>query len=191
VAVSPLVIFWIQLWVALIVSSLALGLFIIASNDVLTRPPTPSPRQKIHRNAIDAIAPMRRRRAIGKDMAEMAAATAAMHFAAHHAKDFVLRGLNRAFDRIIKTRPAGSAFELPRRRKEPLSASGADENARTPFVIKRAASRRLRAMRAHDAILLRGEKAAPLLVGMRHLEHLALHDFSLLPTRKPRLKHLD
>src|SRR5262249_15440980 len=59
------------------VESRSFGLFFIASNDVLTRPPTPSLRQKIHRHAIDAIAQMRWRRAIGKDIAEMTAAAAA------------------------------------------------------------------------------------------------------------------
>src|ERR1700738_1757035 len=103
-------------------------------------------------------------------MAQMAAAAAAMHLGPRHAMASILGVLDGALERIVKTRPAGAAVEFLFRREEALSASRADKDAWPLFMIEGAASRCLRIMRAHDSILFRREKAAPLLIGMGHLE---------------------
>src|SRR5438477_7996220 len=77
-------------------------------------------RLEVHRNAVDAVAQVRRRRAVVEHMAEMAAAAAAMHLGAHHAVGTVARGLGRARSRIVEARPAGAALELHFRREQLL-----------------------------------------------------------------------
>ena len=53
--------------------------------------PAATLRLEIHRHAVDAVAQAGRRRAVVEDVAEMAAAAAAMHLGAHHAVAAVLR----------------------------------------------------------------------------------------------------
>lgn len=115
-------------------------------------------------------------------MAKVTAAAAAMHFSAQHAKAFVLGRLDRALDRIVEARPACSAFKFSSGSKEPLAASGADKNAWPLFTKERAASRWLRPMPAHDAILFRSEKATPFFVGAGDFKVSVLH--SLSPARQ-------
>src|SRR2546422_5742780 len=69
-------------------------------------------RLKIHRNAVDAVPQMRGRRAVVEHMAEMAAASAAVHFGAGHAVAPVDRGFDRSLHRIVEARPAGAAIEF-------------------------------------------------------------------------------
>src|ERR1700733_5940274 len=109
---------------------------------------------------------MRRRRPILEDMAEMAAAAAAMHFGADHAIGAVGRGFDRACFRIVETRPAGAAVEFFLRGEQFLLAAGAIKRAGALFVIERARARPLGAVLAHDMELLRRENFVPLGVGM-------------------------
>src|SRR5436305_14299463 len=69
-------------------------------------------RLESHRYAVDAIAQSGRRRAVRKDMTQMAAATAAIHLGADHTVGAVLGFLDRARFRIVEARPAGAALEL-------------------------------------------------------------------------------
>lgn len=130
---------------------------------------------KVHGHAVDAIAQARWRRPVGKDMAKVAAAAAAMHLGPRHAKAFILGRLDCAFDRIVETRPARSAFEFFGGSKKPLPASRADKSAWPLFTKERAASRRLRPMPAHDAILFRLKKVAPLFVGVSDFKLFGPH----------------
>src|SRR3954463_4346723 len=67
-------------------------------------------RLKIQRHTVDAVALIGGRWAVVEDVAEMAAAAAAMHLGAGHAIAGVLRALPRAGDGIIEARPAGAAL---------------------------------------------------------------------------------
>src|SRR4029077_1863191 len=109
---------------------------------------------------------MGRRRTIFKDMAEMTAAAAAMHFGADHAVTAIGRGFDRAGLGIIEARPAGAALELGLGNEQFLIATGAIEHAGAFFVIQRAAARPLGAVLAHDVILLGSENFAPFRFGM-------------------------
>ena len=112
-------------------------------------------------------------------MAQMAAAAAAMHFRPGHAVASILAVLDGAFEGIVKTRPAGAALEFLFRHEERLSAAGAHEGAGAFFIVEGAASRGLRAMRAHHSILFRREKAPPFFIGMGDFKRLAWHDHNL------------
>src|SRR4051794_40046704 len=117
-------------------------------------------RLEIHRDAIDAIAQSGRRRAVREDVAEVAAAAAAMAFGAHHAIGMVVRFLERAGLRIVEARPAGAAFEFLLRFEQLLPAPRAGEGAGALLEIQRAASGPLGAVLAHDVELLGGEQLA-------------------------------
>src|SRR5215510_11440743 len=106
-------------------------------------------RLEIHRHAIDAIAQMSRRRPVLEDVAEMAAAAAAMHLGAHHPVAAVGGGLDRALLRIVEARPAGTALELRLRHEQRLPAADAGEGARPLLEVERAAARPLGALPAH------------------------------------------
>src|SRR5260370_21964193 len=60
---------------------------------------------KVHGHAVDAIAQIRRRGPVVEHVAEMAAATAAMHLGAHHALASTGRGFDRALDPVGETPP--------------------------------------------------------------------------------------
>src|SRR5260370_3987528 len=123
-------------------------------------------RLEIHRDAVDAVAQVRRRRAVVEYVAEMAAAAAAIYLGAHHAVAAIDRGLDRARLRIVEARPAGAAVEFSLRHEQRLPAPGARERAGAFLIIERAASRGLGAVLAHHLVLFRREQAAPLLVGV-------------------------
>src|SRR5690349_2779697 len=86
-------------------------------------------RLEVQGHAIDAIAQMRGRRSVLEHVAEMAAAAAAVHFHTHHAETTVARGLDRARNRIVETRPAGAALEFGLGDEQRLIAAGAGETA--------------------------------------------------------------
>src|SRR5215470_9324335 len=96
-------------------------------------------RLEVHSHAVDAIAQMRRRRAVFENVPEVTAAAAAMHFGADHAVARIGRRLHRAGIRIVEARPAGAAFELGLRDEELLSATRAIKRPGTLFVIQRTA----------------------------------------------------
>src|SRR5918995_4216066 len=106
--------------------------------------PIPSPsevipgslRLEIERDAVDAIASMRGRRAVGKDMPEMAAATTAMHLCARHAEAAIFGRFHRPRLRIVETRPAGAALEFLFRCEQRLPATGTIKRAGALLVIQ-------------------------------------------------------
>ena len=109
---------------------------------------------------------MSRRRAVLEDVAEMAAAPAAMHLGTDHAVTAIGRGLDRARLRIVEARPAGAALEFLLRGEQRLLAAGAIKRAGALFVIERATARPLGAVLAHDVELLRRKDLVPLGVGV-------------------------
>jgi hypothetical protein len=76
-----------------------------------------SVRREIHRNSVDAVAKMGRRRAVVKDVPEMASTIRAMDLGSDHAKGSINGCLDGTLNRIIEAGPAGAAFEFPFRFK--------------------------------------------------------------------------
>src|ERR1700676_3557435 len=88
-----------------------------------------SRRMKYHCKAVHAVAQAGRLRAIVEDVAEMAAAAAAVNFGPQHAKSAVFGFADGILERLVTARPAGAALELRLRREQPQVGSGAGENA--------------------------------------------------------------
>src|SRR5450432_338302 len=139
-----------------------------------------SVRLEVHGDAIDAIAQMRRRRPVVEHMTEMTAATAAMHFIAHHAVAVVGRFLDRSRLRVVEAWPPGAALKLLFRREQRLATSSTGKRAVALFKIERATAGCFGAMRAHDVVLLGREQLAPLGFGMGDRIELAAHDGYLI-----------
>src|SRR5258708_33547715 len=97
---------------------------------------------KVHGHAVDAIAQIRRRGPVVEHVAEMAAATAAMHLRAPHDIASIGRAFYRALQRVVEARPAGAALEFLLRHEQRLAAAGAGERARAFLVVERAAAGR-------------------------------------------------
>src|SRR5260370_4600893 len=102
----------------------------------------------------------------------MAAATAAVDFGPQHAEGAVFGLADGVLERLIKTRPAGAAFEFGLRRKKRQVATGAGEHALAMLLEQRAGSRALGALLAQDLILLRRQLRAPFRIGLFDLEFL-------------------
>src|SRR5262245_39796569 len=113
------------------------------------------------RIAIHAIAQARRLWPIIKDMAEMAAAAAAMHLGPGHAVGAILGGADGVLQRLKEARPSGAALELGVGRKQRQVATGAGKNPLAMLLQKRARPGSLRALIAQDLILLRRQLCAP------------------------------
>src|SRR6202035_3939444 len=125
------------------------------------------PRRMEHqRETIHAIAQARRLRAVVEDVAEMAAAAAAMYFGAQHAEGAVLGLADRVLQRLIEARPAGAAFELGVRGEQRQVAAGASEHALAMFLQQRAGTGAFGALLAQDLILLRRQLRAPFGIGL-------------------------
>src|SRR5712671_4484505 len=122
--------------------------------------------------AVDAIAKASRLRSVVEDVAEMAAAAAAMHLGAQDAVGAVLGLADGVSQRLIKTRPASAAFEFGLRRKQRQVATGAGKNALAMLFQERTRSRPFGALVAQYLVLLRGKLRAPFGVGLFDLEFL-------------------
>src|ERR1700694_2595498 len=129
-------------------------------------------RMKHQRKAVHAVAQAGRLRPIVEDVAEMAAATAAVNFGPQHPKGPVLGLADGVLERLIKTRPAGTALEFRLRREQRQIAAGAGENALAMLLEQRARTGTLGTFLAQDFILLRRQLRAPLRVGLFDLELL-------------------
>jgi hypothetical protein len=68
---------------------------------------------------------MGRRRAVIKEVSNVAAAIRAVNLGPDHAEGSVDGCLDSTFDRIIEAGPAGCAFELPRLFEQRLATAGA------------------------------------------------------------------
>src|ERR1051326_7857976 len=87
------------------------------------------PRLEFHRDAVHAIALAGRLRPVVEDMAEGAAAPAAMHFGPRQDQAVIVRRADRVFDRRVEARPSGAALELGLRPEHRQVAAGASEDA--------------------------------------------------------------
>src|SRR5690606_35283533 len=99
----------------------------------------------------------------------------AMHFRSGHAVAAVDAGFDGVWKGVVEARPAGAAFELERRSKQLLPATGTGKSAGPVFVEKRAATGGLGAMGAHDPVLLGRKQPHPFRVGARHLVSFGIH----------------
>src|SRR3954452_2904971 len=127
-------------------------------------------RVEHQRKTVHAVAQAGGLGAVVEDMAEMAAAAAAMDFGAQHAEGAVLGLADRVLQRLPETRPAGAALELGIGREQRQVAAGAGERALAMFFQQRARTRPLGALLAQDVILHWGELRAPFGVGLLDLE---------------------
>ena len=91
--------------------------------------------KKFHRHTIDAIPQVGRRRPVGKNVSEMAAAPAAVHFDLQIAVDWILFGSQRTVNRIVEARPAGVAFVFRLGDEQRVIAACANEGARAFRII--------------------------------------------------------
>src|SRR5947209_19143601 len=102
----------------------------------------------------------------------MAAASAAMHLGAQHSKCAVRGGADRVVQRLVETRPPGTAFELGVGREQRQVAACTGKDALAMFLQQRTRSRALGALLAQDLVLLRRELCTLLRVGLLALEFL-------------------
>src|SRR5665647_796846 len=98
------------------------------------------------RKAVHAVAQAGRLRSIVEDVAEMAAAAAAVDFGPQHSEGAVFGLADGIFQRLIETRPAGAALEFSFRGKQRQVAAGAGEDALAVFLEQRARTRALGAL---------------------------------------------
>src|ERR1700722_6349742 len=102
----------------------------------------------------------------------MTAAAAAVNFGPQHPKSTVFGFADGVLQRLIKTRPAGTALEFRLRGEQRQVAACAGEDALAMFLEQRARSRALGALLAQDFILLRRQLGAPFGIGFFDLEFL-------------------
>src|ERR1700681_3337683 len=122
--------------------------------------------------AIHAVAQAGRLRSIVEDVAEMAAAAAAVNFGPQDPESPVFGLADGVVERLVKTRPAGAALEFRLRREQRQVAAGTGEDALAMLLEQRARSRTLGALLAQDVILLRRQLCAPFRIGLFDLELL-------------------
>src|SRR5947207_164443 len=130
-------------------------------------------RTEDQRKAVNAVAQAGRLRPVVEDVTEMAAATAAVNFGAQHSEGAVFGLADGVFERLVKTRPAGAAFEFRLRGEQRQVAAGAGEDALAMLLEQRARTRTLGAVLTQDLILLRRQLRAPFGIGLFNLEFLA------------------
>src|SRR5262249_14129085 len=118
-------------------------------------------RMEDQRKTVHAIAQAGRLRAVVEDVAEVAAAAAAMHFGAGHAEGAVLGGADRILQRLVEARPASAALELGVGGEQRQVAAGAGENALAMLLQERARAGALGTLLAQDLVLLRRQLRAP------------------------------
>src|SRR5512141_645596 len=103
---------------------------------------------KHQRKTVHAVAQAGRLRPIVEDVAEMAAAAAAVDLGPQHAEGTVLGLADGVFQRLIEARPAGAAFEFRLRGEQRQVAAGTGEDALAMLLEQRARARPLGALLA-------------------------------------------
>src|SRR5258708_2851876 len=123
---------------------------------------------------VDAIAqPAAIRRAVGKDVAEMAVAMCRAHLGADHAERGVLQLVDVGrLDRLGEARPAAARFEFVGRREQGLARHDVDVDAGLLVVEIRAGAGALGAALLGHAILL-GRQAGNGFLGLAIIGHLS------------------
>src|SRR5262245_65983085 len=101
---------------------------------------------ELHGDAVHAVALAGTERAVVEHVAEMAAATPAMHLGAQHEQRAVVRRADRIGERRVKARPAGAALKLGVGGEQRKLAGGTDESALALLGIERAGIRPLGAL---------------------------------------------
>src|SRR3984893_5002474 len=129
-------------------------------------------RMENQRKAVHAVAQAARLRPVVEDVTEMAAATAAVNFGAGHPEGPVFGLPDGVLERLVKTWPAGAAFEFRLRGEQRQVTAGAGEDALAMLLEQRARTRALGALLAQDLILLRRQLRAPFRIGLFVLEFL-------------------
>ena len=99
-------------------------------------------RMKQQRKAVHAVAQAGRLRPIVEDVAEMAAAAAAMNFGAQHPEGAVFGLADGVLERLVEARPAGAALKFGLRGEQRQVAAGAGEDALAMLLEQRARSGR-------------------------------------------------
>src|SRR5579864_1518746 len=125
---------------------------------------------KSQRKPVHAVTQPGRLRPVVEDMAEMAAAAAAMHLGPRHAEGAVLGGGDGIVQRLVEARPAGAALELGLGGEQRQVAASAGEDALAMLLQKRARPGTFGAFLAQDFILLRRELRPPFGVGLLDFE---------------------
>src|SRR4051794_16749830 len=118
------------------------------------------------REAVHAVAQAGGLRAIIEDVAEMAAAAAAVDLGAQHAESAVLGLADRVVERLVEARPAGATLEFGLGRKQRQVAAGAGEDALAMLLQQRAGARPLGAVLAQDVVLHWRQLRAPLRIAL-------------------------
>src|SRR6476659_9365311 len=124
---------------------------------------------ELERRAVHAVALAGRARAVGEDVAEMAAALGARHLGADHAVAGVARGLDRLVLGRPERGPAGAALVLGVGIEQRLAAAGAAEDALALLVVQRAGERTLGAVLAQHMVLQGVELLLPVGIGFFEL----------------------
>src|SRR5205807_4936607 len=106
------------------------------------------------------------------NVAEMAAAAAAVNFGPGHEETAVGVGFDRLAERRPKARPAGAAVEFGVRRKERLSAPGAVIDSGAVLLIEGARSGAFGAVLPQHPVLRRRQFTPPLLLAQRNRKRL-------------------
>ena len=119
---------------------------------------------------VRAVAFARGLRAVGKDVAQMAAAAAAVDLDAPHAQRAVFLRSHRPLDRREEARPPAPALELRVGREQRLPAAGAHERACAVLVEQGAGARVFRVVRAEHGVLHRRQRRLPFGVCLGQLE---------------------
>src|SRR6202795_5070542 len=124
------------------------------------------------RKAVHAVAQASRLRPVVEDVTEMTAAAPAVNLGTQHPEGAVLCFADGVLERLIKTRPAGAAFEFRLRGEQRQGAPGAGEDGLAMLLEQWARTRALGALLTQDLILLRRQLRAPFRIGLFDLEFL-------------------
>src|SRR5262245_47278698 len=95
------------------------------------------------RDTVHAVTPAGRLRAIVEDVAEMAAAAAAVHLGPRHAEGAVGVGADGIVERLVEARPTGAALELGLGGKQRQVTAGAGEGTLAVLLEQRTGPRPL------------------------------------------------
>src|SRR5215472_684090 len=93
---------------------------------------------KVEGGTVHAVTQSAGLRTVVEDVAEMAAASAAVHFGAAHEETSVGLSLDRTVDRRREAGPTGSAVELGGRGEQRLAAAGTVIDTLAVFLVERA-----------------------------------------------------
>ncbi len=110
-----------------------------------------------------------------------------MHFGPHHQPAPVDLGADGVIaERLPETRPASSTLEFRLRRKQLLTARGADEDAGPLLCVERARERALGAVPAENPVAVRRQHGPPFGVGLLYGKGSLEGGRRRIPAREPQ-----